>query len=107
MGGDIPDISEYFSGENALDMFVSNAADYTVLMYVLGVGGRHGDNMMLHRDGRFFQIDFGGAFGNHPDWVISHYFAGTTLGVSREMIHAMGGLKSEPMLRFKSRFLST
>merc|ERR1712096_210760 len=61
--GDISSISRYLGTEQAGDTFVQTAADCTALMYVLGVGDRHCDNLMLLPDGRFFHIDFGYIFG--------------------------------------------
>ncbi|KAG6576595.1 Phosphatidyl inositol kinase (PIK-B) [Phytophthora cinnamomi] len=68
--------------------------------YVLGIGDRHNDNIMLQRSGKFFHIDFGHFLGNFK----------TKLGVKRErapfvftpsMLDTMGGKKSENYKHFQ------
>ncbi|KAL4144704.1 hypothetical protein PRNP1_013830 [Phytophthora ramorum] len=80
--------------------FVRSCAGYCVATFVLGIGDRHNDNIMLQRSGKFFHIDFGHFLGNFK----------SKLGVKRErapfvftpsMLDAMGGKKSENYQQFQ------
>jgi phosphatidylinositol 3-kinase len=81
--------------KETLDTFVKSCAGYCVITYILGVGDRHLDNLLLAPDGHFFHADFGYILGRDPK-----PFA-PAMKLSKEMVDCMGGSTSEYYRQFK------
>ncbi|KAM7192381.1 phosphatidylinositol 3-kinase catalytic subunit type 3 [Rhypophila sp. PSN 637] len=81
--------------KETLDTFVKSCAGYCVITYILGVGDRHLDNLLLAPDGHFFHADFGYILGRDPK-----PFA-PAMKLSKEMVDCMGGSTSEHYRQFK------
>lgn len=81
--------------KETLDTFVKSCAGYCVITYILGVGDRHLDNLLLSPDGHFFHADFGFILGRDPK-----PFA-PAMKLSKEMVDCMGGSSSEHYRQFK------
>ncbi|CAO1623439.1 unnamed protein product [Sympodiomycopsis kandeliae] len=81
--------------EEKLDRFVRSCAGYCVVTYLLGVGDRHLDNLLLAPDGRFFHVDFGYILNRDPKPFPP------PVKLSKEMVEGMGGPTSANYARFR------
>jgi len=85
--------------DKCVDSFVRSTAGYSVAMYVLGVGDRHSDNLMLVRSGRLLHIDFGHFLGNYKKkFNIKRERAPFVL--TGAFAHVMGGVDSPGWQKF-------
>jgi len=97
------DIRKFFEQHNpkpqvlakVLDTFVKSCAGYCVITYILGVGDRHLDNVMLTNSGHLFHIDFSFLFGRDPKPYPP------PMKFSKEMVEAMGGAHSTQYQDFR------
>lgn len=62
--------------DQAIEEFTLSCAGYCVATYVLGIGDRHNDNIMIRETGQLFHIDFGHFLGNFK----------RKLGINRERV---------------------
>ncbi|EGN99051.1 hypothetical protein SERLA73DRAFT_54158 [Serpula lacrymans var. lacrymans S7.3] len=81
---------------SVVDTFVRSCAGYCVVTYLLGVGDRHLDNLLLTPDGHFFHVDFGYILGRDPKPFPP------PVKVCKEMVDGMGGAQSSHYARFKN-----
>ncbi|KPM04142.1 phosphatidylinositol 3-kinase catalytic subunit type 3-like protein [Sarcoptes scabiei] len=79
-----------------MDTYIKSCAGYCVITYLLGVGDRHLDNLMLTKTGRLFHIDFGFILGRDPK------VRPPPMKITREMVDAMGGMDSDNFSKFCS-----
>ncbi|KAI0027323.1 atypical/PIKK/PI3K protein kinase [Vararia minispora EC-137] len=89
-------VGTYGVEPSVIDTFVRSCAGYCVVTYLLGVGDRHLDNLLVAPDGHFFHVDFGYILGKDPKPFPPE------VKVCQEMIDGMGGAQSSHYARFKS-----
>uniref|UniRef100_A0AC35TGK9 Phosphatidylinositol 3-kinase catalytic subunit type 3 n=1 Tax=Rhabditophanes sp. KR3021 TaxID=114890 RepID=A0AC35TGK9_9BILA len=51
---------------DALNNYVRSLAGYSIICYILGIGDRHKDNLLLCENGKMFHVDFGYILGHDP-----------------------------------------
>lgn len=81
--------------KEVMDTYIKSLAGYCVITYLLGVGDRHLDNLLLSPSGHFFHADFGYILGRDPKPFAPLMKLGT------EMAEGMGGQGSENWQRFR------
>lgn len=79
-----------------MDNYIRSIAGYCVLTYLLGIGDRHLDNILLTSSGHLFHIDFGFILGRDPKPFPP------LMKLCKEMVDLMGGTLSANFQSFKS-----
>ena len=70
--------------EEKIDIFTASLAAYCVMTYVLKIGDRHDNNILVCRDGRLLHIDYGFILGD-----VAKPFS-PPIKISNEMIQTIG-----------------
>ncbi|AET39243.1 phosphatidylinositol 3-kinase VPS34 Ecym_4166 [Eremothecium cymbalariae DBVPG len=92
-----PDDEEHLGVQDwVMDNFVKSCAGYCVITYILGVGDRHLDNLLITPDGRFFHADFGYILGRDPKPFPP------LMKLPPQIIEAFGGAESNNYNKFRS-----
>ena len=80
-----------------LDSYVNSCAGYCVVTYILGIGDRHLENLMIDKNGRLFHIDFGYILGKDPKPMPP------PIKLCKEMVECMGGKGSKRYEEFQQK----
>ena len=83
--------------ESLLDSYITSCAGYCVVTYILGIGDRHLENLMIDNKGRLFHIDFGFILGKDPKPYPP------PIKLCKEMVDCMGGRESKRFEDFKQK----
>ena len=83
--------------EKYLNSYINSCAGYSVVTYILGIGDRHLENLMIDNRGRLFHIDFGFILGRDPKP------APPPIKLCQEMVDVMGGKNSPRFEEFKQK----
>jgi phosphatidylinositol 3-kinase len=81
--------------KETMDTYIKSCAGYCVITYILGIGDRHLDNLLLTPNGNFFHADFGYILGRDPK-----PFA-PLMKLSTQMVDGMGGPDHENFRQFR------
>lgn len=85
----------YMIRKQVMETYVKSCAGYSVITYILGVGDRHLDNLLLHPTGHFFHCDFSFILGHDPKKYLP-------LRITEDMVEGMGGRESDNYAMFLS-----
>ena len=83
--------------DKLLDTYINSCAGYCVVTYILGIGDRHLENLLIGRNGRLFHIDFGFILGRDPK------IYPPPMKLCKQMVECMGGNNSPKYFEFKKK----
>jgi phosphatidylinositol 3-kinase len=80
--------------------YKDSCAGYAVATYLIGVGDRHLENLMVTKTGHMFHVDFGWIFGENPP---KKGMLVPPIRINHPMIMGMGGKESAGYQDFKAK----
>ena len=90
------------SKTDAIDNFLISNVAYCLATFVLGIGDRHNDNIMIKKNGELFHIDFGHFLG-HFKYKMGIKRERAPFVFTRQFQSVLGGDDSEKFLEFKKK----
>ena len=85
----------YMIRKSIMETYVKSCAGYCAITYILGVGDRHLDNLLLHPTGHFFHCDYSFILGHDPKKYLP-------VRITEDMVNGMGGRESDNYAMFLS-----
>jgi phosphatidylinositol kinase/protein kinase (PI-3 family) len=92
------------SKEEAIDNFMLSNVAYCLATFVLGIGDRHNDNIMIKKNGELFHIDFGHFLG-HFKYKMGIKRERAPFVFTRQFQNVLGGDDSEAFKDFKNKLI--
>ena len=90
------------SPNEAVDNFMLSNVAYCLATFVLGIGDRHNDNIMIKKNGELFHIDFGHFLG-HFKYKMGIKRERAPFVFTRQFQNVLGGDNSEMFKEFKNK----
>ena len=90
--------------QKLLGNYIDSCAGYCTATYLLGIGDRHLENLMIDKNGYFFHIDFGFIFGKEPG---GKERLASKIRISNTMIKVMGGHRGQNYEIFENKFIES
>lgn len=86
------------------DTYIKSCAGYCTVTYLLAVGDRHLENLLIDKQGHLFHVDFGFIFGRNPPGKSAF---SPPIRICKEMIEGMGGNTDPNYEKFKNYCLES
>jgi len=83
----------YLVKKDVMATYVKSCAGYCVITYLLGVGDRHLDNILLHQNGHLLHCDYSFILGQDPKTYLP-------MRITEEMVKGFGGRDSDNFAKF-------
>ncbi len=93
----IMDLNPNYTVKQLREKFVTTCVSSCVLCYVLGVGDRHMENILVTKDGELLHIDFSYLLGDDPKHVQ------VEMKITEDMLDMLGGSGSITFNQFKNK----